>query len=209
METIYKEQLGLFQREEAVKEWQENDNTHEMTCRNCENRDALKVFIDYPQGKNIGVSLGTQTSAKVLVKCESCGHVQENIPDIIYKWYFERHMSHKLSLGQLVEVEIDNTITHKAVDESSVSAVIKGTMRLFIVGYMRDCDGTPLYIIGDFPVKYPNIDEAGSSINASIYYKRFCNYVSMGHSEDSLKVIDAPLVKIHNTVSDYFGGAFE
>jgi len=195
----YGDQLGLFKKEDAIKEWQKGGNTHPMTCGKCENKDPLVPFIVLPEDKNIGISLGTQSNAKVMVKCKSCGHVQEDIPDCIYQWFLSEHMSHKILFGQLVEVEIDNGSQYQS-DSGVVCTSIKGTFHLFVIGYMRDCDGEPLYIVGDIPVKYQN---TGSSISDSIYYKRFCTYVSLGHGEKSLTVLDVPLVKMYNTMNEY------
>lgn len=61
-----------------------------------------------------------------------------------------QNKKHKYPLGTVVEVDLD--ITSSVGKEAKVS--LKGTCTLYVVSHDRDCDGTPLYTVSDFPVVY-------------------------------------------------------
>ena len=75
---------------------------------------------------------------------------------------------HKIPLSSLVEVVADPE------DESEYDGI-----RLYVVGHIRDCDGTPLYALGLKGA--PLWDE----VSSNFYHNR----VFSGFSEESLKLI--------------------
>lgn len=56
------------------------------------------------------------------------------------------HEKHNIPLGALVEFEIQ-------MDGSNIG--IEGKARLYVIGHGRDCDGTPLYTLGERPIGSP------------------------------------------------------
>ena len=89
---------------------------------------------------------------------------------------------HSYQLGDIVEVDLD--ISQPGADEG-IEINLKGTCRLFVVGHMRDCDGSPLYVISDIPVKYP-INALPLS-RARLVYRYLAKVVELGYMEDSLR----------------------
>jgi hypothetical protein len=91
-------------------------------------------------------------------------------------------LKHKYALGSVVEVDVE---LYSPGSEASIEVSLKGTCRLVVVGHMRDCDETPLYVLSDLAVKYP-IQEPVFSQDA-IHYKFVATLVEFGYGEDSLR----------------------
>lgn len=90
--------------------------------------------------------------------------------------------SHKYELGSLVEVDLEiSQPGHGSCTEVS----LKGTCRLLVVGHLRDCDMTPLYVLADVPVKYPL--DAPPFAQELLVYKYLATLVESGYGEESLR----------------------
>ena len=97
---------------------------------------------------------------------------------------------HNLALGAMVEVKFDN-------HEHEINGMCfgtKGTMRGFIVGRNRDCDGTPLYAISPKPVLIPE-----NFLDKMKYKSLICDYL-LNYPEYSLKVIKEGAVPLKQFV---------
>jgi len=80
-------------------------------------------------------------------------------------------LHHKYKVGDLVEII--------PWDEECEYA----GMRLYIIGCVRDCDGTPLYVLGS---KGMELYQKGFGLKENIYY----NFKSFsGFGQESLKVV--------------------
>lgn len=90
--------------------------------------------------------------------------------------------AHTYQLGDIVEVDLDLT---QPGSEEGIEICLQGTCRLFVVGHMRDCDETPLYVISDIPVKFP-LDSLSFS-RERLVYRTLAKVVESGYSEDSLR----------------------
>jgi len=99
---------------------------------------------------------------------------------------------HEAPLGALVEVEVNENwapfdIQHGPDGEELCSRLV-GKAHLFVVHHYRDCDGTPLYLLGTKPVGPPegcNIFSREMTVYYSIVQQMHLN----GVSGDSLKVL--------------------
>lgn len=93
---------------------------------------------------------------------------------------------HNIPIGTLVEVKYDTWFGNGAC--SKVHA------RLWVIDHNRDCDGTPLYTLADIEREALetvfNISFESDSHDWAINAKRWCNILTSGHSEDSLKIIE-------------------
>lgn len=84
-------------------------------------------------------------------------------------------LEHELPLGAVVEVNFDDSAPEKVYrrKDGDVIATVPGTASepyeeivigfrgvqyLVVVGHNRDCDGTPLYILGVGRTEYPPVD---------------------------------------------------
>ncbi len=106
-------------------------------------------------------------------------------------------LNHNIPLGQVVEVEIE---THSSLVVGDTG--IKGMARLFVVKHDRDCDGTPLYGLSNYPITYHQ--NSFLSREWQLYHS-VCMYFS-GYSEESLKVIEGVKVeKLYDNVMNYLG----
>ena len=104
---------------------------------------------------------------------------------------------HNIALGQVVELDVDveespMRIYRLGSDKKEVLIGFTGTLRLVVVGHLRDCDGTPLYGLADQPVLLPE----SKSVVDNMKHRRFMNYVSCGHSEESLTVVDGEILQV-------------
>jgi len=88
------------------------------------------------------------------------------------------------ALGAIVKVTLD--LYYPGYQQSDgVEVNLKGKCTLYVVGHMRDCDGTPLYILSDIPVVYP-VDEPMLS-QQKLLYDTYSHVMEHGYGEDSLK----------------------
>lgn len=69
---------------------------------------------------------------------------------------------------------------------------IRGTVKAIVVGFTRDCDGTPLYILSDKPIGYT----PGGGFRESHEYGSWVNYFEHGFSERSLKVCTGEFIPL-------------
>ena len=141
-------------------------------------------------------------------------------------------MSHKIPLGQVVEVEItdgygvdalfygkdyvfDRKIGGKVYGkptegvEGDQEIVLRfiGNLRALVVGYSQDCDGTPLYCLSNIRVKY-NCDHLPdgikSRISETLKYKMWSEFLKTGIPEEELKVIEGQLVPLkYKSIFEY------
>jgi len=89
---------------------------------------------------------------------------------------------HALRLGDVVEVDIELSDRHGFPTKVD----LRGKCRLYVVAHMRDCDGTPLYMVSDLPVAYPLHTENLFS-KERLLYRMLAVVVEHGYSEESLK----------------------
>lgn len=95
---------------------------------------------------------------------------------------FENNMElvHSIPIGALVEVNIENSKYDK--------------IRLYVVHYSRDCDGTPLYGLGYKNLKYFEDTPESTSFERNIF--RYVNAkIYDGFSKECLKIIKETLWK--------------
>ncbi len=102
---------------------------------------------------------------------------------------------HNIPLGSIVEVEMVYDVSIGDITQS-----LKGTIKLYVVSHGRDCDGTPLYIIGDIPVAYPNVKTFSQEW---MQYKAFCKISDHGYPEESLKQT-GKVVELKKNFEEFF-----
>lgn len=106
---------------------------------------------------------------------------------------------HALKLGDVVEVDIKLSDRHG----HPTKVDLRGRCHLYVVAHMRDCDGTPLYMVSDLPVVYPLHTENLFS-KERLLYRMLAVVVEHGYSEESLKATG-----LHNdlclNLRDYVG----
>jgi hypothetical protein len=109
---------------------------------------------------------------------------------------------HNIPLGAIVEIIRDdenasNCLSNEEIvktkDGKEICIGILGTIRAFVVGHSRDCDGTPLYILAFHPIKYPIEEKTFSPLKN--FYHFWVKYVSHGWPEDSLNQIGQVEIK--------------
>jgi len=89
---------------------------------------------------------------------------------------------HKYELGAVVAVDVE--ISEPGFS-TSTEVSLKGTCRLIVVGHLRDCDNTPLYILSDLAVRYPLEEETFSQ--PKLVYRYLATLVESGYGEESLR----------------------
>lgn len=86
---------------------------------------------------------------------------------------------------------------------NSYGGSIKGVFELFIVGYGRDCDGTPLYTLADVPVPYP------TDKNDVFLYKTMTSVLVLhSYGEESLEFINEEYVGKYETFAQWYNKVF-
>jgi len=214
--------LGALRKLDAIEAWQHNDHVHPLTCGNDSNHELLVAKM-VPTSNVIVVS--SDQGSKIILKCPDCDYVQEHVPEIVYETFIANEFSHKIPLGQVVDVELDDTYQlfygedyvfpkreHDMLPEMrstspgvkgdrEIALGVKGTARLLIVGHTRDCDGEPLYACSDLRVKF-GVDEKG--INEVIAYRRWCAMLLMHRSESGLTVVEGEFIPLlYDSIYDY------
>lgn len=181
MEAI---EMGMLNKLEAIEEWQ-NNSLIPLTCGNDPNHSKLQGKI-IPTGNIVYVS--GNTGGEVVLYCPDCDYIQEHIPDDVYESYFQTHLTHKISLGQIVESEVEEEMGYK------------GKVKGIVVGHSRDCDGTPLYILSDLAVRYNPYHD----ILERLEYKKWAGFVTGGFSERSLRVCEGEFEALQfDNIYDY------
>jgi hypothetical protein len=209
--------MGVFKLLDAIEAWQGNPNIHPLTCGNCSDvslEGKAEPTSDF-------VSLSSQEGSKVYLKCPECDYTQENIPECVYQWYIDTHLNHAIPLGQVVDLEITDGCAADAIfygkdypvpegreffkptdgveGDQAIVIGFEGKLRALVVGYSRDCDGTPLYCLSNIRVKYncDNMpDDKKSRLAETMEYKKFSNFLQTGWSEDSLTVVEGQFVPL-------------
>ena len=230
-------EMGVLKMLEAIEAWQGDPNVHELTCHggggNCCGFKGQGIKL-IPKIKRTAqhVNLSGQEGSKVVLECPECKRIQEKVPDCVYQWYIDTHMSHAIPLGQVVEVDITDGCGMDAIfygkdyvfdreiggkvygkpdegveGDKEIALYFVGKLRALVVGYTRDCDGTPLYCLSNIRVKYncgSLPDPLRSAMAESIKYKQHAEYLKTGWSEDSLKVCEGELVPLqYNSIFEY------
>ena len=217
--------MGVLKMLEAIEAWQRNPNLHPLTCCNCNHVNLIGKII--PTGQMVVIS--SQEGSDIILECPQCDYVQENIPDCVYQWYIDNHMNYTIPLGQVVDLEITEDCGADAIfygkdykfskdrefmktDDSIIGDQVivlrfLGNLRALVVGHSRDCDGTPLYCLGNIRVQYDG-DELylgmHSRIQETICYKKWASYLQTGWSEDSLKIIEGQIVPLlYKSIFEY------
>jgi hypothetical protein len=206
-------ELGALHKLDAIEEWQKDKNVHPLTCGNDANHTLLVgEFIKKDGIISMGITGGIQ------LKCPDCDYVQSHIPKPVFSAYIDKHMQHKIPLGQVVEFDRDDGWGVDAIyygndykfpadrswmkptegvegDQEIVLTVI-GTYRGIVVGRSRDCDGTPLYAVSDARIEYLRDKSTEPSIVETMNYKKWCNWLITGISQDGLRVIEGQFVPL-------------
>lgn len=108
---------------------------------------------------------------------------------------------HKYALGAVVDVDVE--IWQPGFDRSASTEVsLKGTCRLIVVGHIRDCDMTPLYILSDLAVRYPL--EGPAFTQSKMVYKYIATLVESGYGEENLRPTGGQ-VPLKDTVAQWLG----
>jgi hypothetical protein len=91
---------------------------------------------------------------------------------------------HNIPIGTLVEVKYDIWFGNGACGKTHA--------RLWVIDHNRDCDRTPLYILADKTRQ--DLEEVFhidfSKESWSMKARSYCNILTSGHSEDSLKIVN-------------------
>jgi len=218
-------EMGVLKLIAAIEAWQGDPNVHQLTCGggNCSGVALVHKVIRTAQHVNIS----GQEGSKVVLECPECKRIQDKVPDAVYQWYISTHMSHKIPLGQVVDVELtdghgaDAIFTGKDFDfqgrygkpsegvegDQEICLNFIGRLRALVVGYARDCDGTPLYCLSNIRVKY-NCDHLPDGIKSrmeeTIRYKKWSEYLKTGFSEEDLKIVEGQFVPLlYNSIFEY------
>jgi hypothetical protein len=109
-------------------------------------------------------------------------------------------VSHAYDLGTVVEVDVE--IDQPGHGKKSTEITLKGTCRLIVVGHIRDCDMTPLYILSDLPVRYPLDDLTFSQ--PKLVYRYLATLIESGYGEDSLRPTGGRVL-LKDTVQQWLG----
>jgi len=88
---------------------------------------------------------------------------------------------HQCSLGAIVDVYLD---LNRPGHEDEIVVRLRGQCRLYVVGHMRDSDGTPLYVLSDIPVVYPTTTSMFDG--AKMMYRYLAQMLEFGFGEDSV-----------------------
>ena len=216
-------EMGVFKMIDAIEAWQADPNVHQLTCSggggNCSGV-ALKHKVIVAQLVNVS----GQEGSRIVLYCPECDFVQEKIPDAVYQWYINTHMSHDIPLGQVVEVELTDGCGMDAIyygkdyvftreiggkvygspsegveGDKEIALCFLGTLKALVVGYTRDCDGTALYYLSDKRIKYncgglP--ENFRRKMNETKLYKGYATHLTGPFSGDSLKVCEGELVPL-------------
>lgn len=119
---------------------------------------------------------------------------RERRPVLLSRLFRYDHLTHQIPLGSLVEVDVK-------INEGFADAEINltGTCKIYVVGHMRDCDGTPLYILSDLPVHYPRHNFSREWFT----YKAISHVYLTGYSEESLKPT-GKAVTLSKSIAEHF-----
>lgn len=229
--------MGVLKMIDAIEAWQADPNVHELTCYggggSCygfKEQGVRLVHKVIRTAQHINVS--GQEGTKIVLECPECKRIQEKVPDCVYQWYIDTHMSHKVPLGQVVEIEItdgygadalyygkdyvfDREIGGKVYGkptegvEGDQEIILRfiGNLRALVVGYSQDCDGTPLYCLSNIRVKY-NCDHLPEGIRSrlaeTMKYQMWSAFLRTGVAEEELKVIEGQLVPLkYKSIFEY------
>jgi len=219
--------IGALKMFEAIEAWQADPNLHELTCSGGGGECSGVKLIPKMMATANHINLSGQEGSKIVLECPNCDFVQERVPDCVYQWYIDTHMSHNIPLGQVVELEITEGFGADAIFygkdynfqgrygkptegvEGDKEIVLRfvGNLRALVVGYSQDCDGTPLYCLSNIRVKYncghlP--EKLGGNMAETINYKKWSEFFKTGICEEDLKVIEGQLVPLkYKSIFEY------
>ena len=220
-------ELGVFKLLDAVDSWQVGLNHHELTCSGGGGKCSNVKLVGKIVATSNAINVSGQADSKIVLECPKCGYIQNNVPDYVYQWYITTHMTHKISLGQVVEVEIDDGYgaddifygkdynfqgrygkpSEDVEGDQEIILRFIGNLRALVVGYSRDCDGTPLYCLSNIRVQYnsPHLPEnVRGRLAETCAYKKWAEYLKTGFAEDDLKLIEGQVVPLKfNSIFEY------
>ena len=225
-------EMGVFKMLDAIEAWQGDPNLHELTCSGgggqCRGfKDQGVKLVSKVLTTDQPINISGQEGSRIVLECPECNRIQEKVPDCVYKWYIETHLNHNIPLGQVVDVEITDDFGADAIfvgkdydfkgrygkpsegveGDQEICLNFVGKLRALVVGYSRDCDGTPLYCLSNIRVKY-NCDhlpdDVKSRLRETMLYKKWSEYLKTGFSEDSLKVVEGQFVPLlYKSIFEY------
>jgi len=112
---------------------------------------------------------------------------------------------HNVPLGAVVSYQAE-----VFSDSKPCKVNLKGRCTLLVVGHMRDCDGSPLYVLSDLPVFFPlpsnpmdPTPEEGL-FRQKMVYKFFAQFVQTGVRESAFIVEPDKAVRLQ-TMREYAG----
>lgn len=120
---------------------------------------------------------------------------KEERPVFVSRLFRYDHLSHKIPLGAIVEV---NVKIYSDCPSVGTELKLTGRCKLMVVKHHRDCDGTPLYVLSDIPVVSPEMKD-GDIFGK---YKIFSKYFGSGYSEESL-TFTGEVKKLYNNLHDW------
>lgn len=127
---------------------------------------------------------------------------REGRPVSVARMFTYHHHEHEIPLGSLVEAEVK--IYSGGYKEDRAEVNLKGTCKLYVVGHMRDCDGTPLYILSNIPVECPTMHGANTFSPYWCKYMAVAQVYETGYNADNLKVLGHH--HLHPDIASMFGG---
>jgi len=217
VKTMEIKDMGVLLMAEAIDKWQESSKT---TVYKCHTNNLHKPLISKITPTDRMVFISSQTGTKIEMECPDCGYTQE-VPSKIYQWYIDNYMTHSIPLGQVVVVDmtkdISNGSTYRVKEfkyedgttiskdegvtgQEDIQLGFIGKLKAIVVGYHRDCDGEPLYIVSDIRVKF-NCDKG---LKEHLDYKRWSEFLHSGLPESCLKVIEGEFVSLkYDSIFDY------
>lgn len=87
------------------------------------------------------------------------------------------------TLGDVVNIDLE--LFYPGVQDG-IEVNLKGRCCLYVVGYMHDSEGSPIYVLSDIPVEYPVDDALPADTPPAKLQYHFRARVEYGHGETSV-----------------------
>jgi hypothetical protein len=225
-------EMGVLKMLDAIEVWQGDPNHHELTCSGGGGECSDVKMVGKMIATSSLINISGQDGSKLVLECPKCGRIQENVPNCVYQWYIDTHMSHDIPLGQVVEVELTDGCGMDSIyygedyvfereiggkvygspdegvkGDKEIALCFLGTLKALVVGYTRDCDGTACYYLSHKRIKYNcggMHEKFRNKMHETRTYRAYANYLSGPWSADSLKICEGEFVPLlYNSVYEY------